>query len=101
MISLTILSVLRLYCIERKKDYLMLKLIRRETAVPNSVDFSPPRYGSKQRSVHVGFVMDRVVLGHAFLQVLHFSVFSILPPMSHPNIRCFLADAVCRKEEEG
>jgi hypothetical protein len=79
----------------------MLKMIRCEMAVPSLVDFSPPRYGSKHRSVHVGFVVDRVVLGHAFLQVLRFSIFNIMPPMYHPHIRYFITDAVCRHEEEG
>jgi hypothetical protein len=36
------------------------------------------------RSVNVGFVVDDVALGHDFLQVLQFSLLSIIPP-SHLN----------------
>jgi branched-subunit amino acid transport protein len=37
-----------------------------------------PRF--KPRSVHVGFVVDKVTLGQVFLQVLQFSPVNIIPP---------------------
>jgi hypothetical protein len=35
------------------------------------------------RSVHMGFVLDKVALGQVFLPVLRFSLVSIIPPMLH------------------
>ena len=35
------------------------------------------------RSVHVGFVVNKVALGQVFLQVLWFSPINIIPPMLH------------------
>jgi hypothetical protein len=40
---------------------------------PRSPVFAP-------RSVHVGFVVDKVALGQVFLRVLRFSPVSIVPP---------------------
>jgi hypothetical protein len=38
------------------------------------------------RAVFVGFVVDRVLLGHVFLCVLHFSLIVVISPMLHPFI---------------
>jgi len=48
--------------------------------------FSLQRPRFSPRPVHVGFVMDRVALGHVFLQVLQFSLFSIILQMYHTHI---------------
>jgi hypothetical protein len=42
---------------------------------------SPRRPGFDPRSVHVGFVVDKVVLGQVFLRVLRFSPVSFIPPV--------------------
>jgi hypothetical protein len=42
--------------------------------------FTPRRADSTPESVHVGFVVGKVALGHAFLRVLRFSPVNILPP---------------------
>jgi hypothetical protein len=44
------------------------------------VSLSPNRPGFAPGSVHVGFVVDRVALGQVLLQVLRFSLVSIIPP---------------------
>jgi hypothetical protein len=43
---------------------------------------SPRRPGFAPRSIHVGFVMDKVALGQVFLRVLRFSPVNIIPPHS-------------------
>jgi hypothetical protein len=45
--------------------------------------FSPRRSGFAPRAVHVEFVVDKVVLGQVFMQVLQFSLVNIIPPMLH------------------
>jgi hypothetical protein len=35
------------------------------------------------RSVHVGFVVDKVALGQVFLRVLRFSPVNFIPPVLH------------------
>jgi hypothetical protein len=42
---------------------------------------SPPRTGFDPRSVHVGFVVDKVALGQAFPRVLRFSPVNFIPPV--------------------
>ena len=42
-------------------------------------DLSPRRPGFDTRSVHVGFVVDRVALGRVFLRVFRFCSVSIIP----------------------
>jgi hypothetical protein len=44
---------------------------------------SPRRPGFDPGSVHVGFVVDKVALGHVFLGVLRFSPVSFVPPLLH------------------
>jgi hypothetical protein len=44
---------------------------------------SPRRPGFDPGSVHVGFVVDKVALGQAFLRVLRFSPVSLIPPVLH------------------
>jgi hypothetical protein len=34
-------------------------------------------------SVHVGFVVDKVALGHVFLPVIRFSPVNFIPPVLH------------------
>jgi acyl-CoA thioesterase len=41
---------------------------------------SPWRPGFVPRSIHVGFVVDKVALGQVFLRVLRFSCQYIIPP---------------------
>jgi hypothetical protein len=43
----------------------------------------PWRPGFNHRSVHVGFVVDKVTLGQVFLQVLRFSPVNFIPPVLH------------------
>jgi hypothetical protein len=43
----------------------------------------PRRPRFDPRSVHVGFVMDKVALGHVFPRVLRFSPVSFIPPVLH------------------
>jgi hypothetical protein len=47
------------------------------------VGLSPRRPRLDPGSVHVGFVVDKVVLGHVFPQVLRFSPVNFIPPMLH------------------
>jgi hypothetical protein len=44
---------------------------------------SPRRPGFDPGSVHVGFVVDKVALGHVFPRVLRFSLVNFIPPMLH------------------
>jgi hypothetical protein len=44
---------------------------------------SPRRLGFDPGSVHVGFVVDSVALGHVFPLVLRFSPVSFIPPVLH------------------
>jgi hypothetical protein len=44
---------------------------------------SPRRPGFDPGSVHVGFVVDKVALGHVFLRVLRFSPVNFIPPLLH------------------
>jgi hypothetical protein len=44
---------------------------------------SPRRLGFDPGSVHVGFVLDKVVLGQVFLRVLRFSPVSFIPSVLH------------------
>jgi hypothetical protein len=44
---------------------------------------SPRRPGFDSRSVHVGFVVDKVVLGQVFPRVLLFSPVNLIPPVLH------------------
>jgi hypothetical protein len=43
------------------------------------------RTGFHPGSVHVGFVVDKVVLGRVFLRVLRFSPVSVIPLVLHYN----------------
>jgi branched-subunit amino acid transport protein len=56
---------------------------------------SPRRPGFAARSVHVGFVVDKVALGQVFLRVLRFSPVSIFYhcsiPVYHRPMRCATA----------
>jgi hypothetical protein len=47
-----------------------------------AIGLSPRR----PESVHVGFFVDKVTLGHIFLWVLQFSAVSIIPPVLHTHI---------------
>jgi len=42
-----------------------------------------PRF--KPTPVHVGLLVDKVALGHVYLQVLKFSFVHIIPPMLHTH----------------
>jgi hypothetical protein len=44
---------------------------------------SPRRPGVDPGSVHVGFVVDKVALGHVFPRVLRFSPVYFIPPVLH------------------
>jgi hypothetical protein len=44
---------------------------------------SPRRPGFDPGSVHVGFVVDRLSLGHVFPRVLLFSHVNFIPPVLH------------------
>jgi hypothetical protein len=52
---------------------------------------SPRRPGFDPRSVHMGFVVDKVALGLVFLPVLQFSPVSIIPPMLHTHLHLHIA----------
>jgi hypothetical protein len=41
--------------------------------------------GLDHGTVHVGFVVDEVALGHIFLPVILFSPVGIIPPMLHTH----------------
>jgi hypothetical protein len=43
----------------------------------------PRKHGLSSRSVHVGFVMNRVALGEIFIRVLLFPPVSIIRPVFH------------------
>jgi hypothetical protein len=47
---------------------------------------SPRRPGFAPRSIHVGFVVDKVALGQVFLRVLRFSPANIIPPLPHIHL---------------
>jgi hypothetical protein len=47
---------------------------------------SPRRTGFAPESTHVGFVVDKVVLGQVFLRVLRFSPANIIPPLLHIHL---------------
>lgn len=49
--------------------------------------FSPRRPVFEHKLVHVGFVVNRVTLKKAFVQVLQFSPITINPPMAHIHSR--------------
>jgi hypothetical protein len=40
----------------------------------------------RSRVIHVGFMVNKVTLGHVFLRVLRFSPASIIPPLLHINL---------------
>jgi len=44
------------------------------------------RPGFIPTSVHVGFVMDTLALGHAFFQMLQFSPITIIPSVLHIHL---------------
>jgi hypothetical protein len=44
---------------------------------------SPRRPGFDPRSVHVGFVVDKVELGQVFPRILRFSSVNFIPPVLH------------------
>jgi hypothetical protein len=44
---------------------------------------SPRKPGFDPGSVHVGFVVDKMALGQAFLRVLQFSAVNFIPPVLH------------------
>jgi hypothetical protein len=44
---------------------------------------SPRRLRFDPGSVHVGFVVDKVVLGQVFPRVLRFSLVNVIPPVLH------------------
>ena len=46
-------------------------------------DLLPRRPGIKTRSLHVGFMVDEIALGHVLFRVLRFSSAIIIPLMSH------------------
>ena len=46
---------------------------------------SPQRPGFDPGSVHVGFMVDKVALGHVFLRVLRFSPVNFIPPVNCKN----------------
>jgi hypothetical protein len=60
---------------------------RRSEAVPwlrpLAAGLPPQRPGFDPRSVHVGFVVDKVALGQGFLRVLRFSPVNFIPPVLH------------------
>ena len=51
-----------------------------------AVSRQPRRPAFVSRSVHGGYVMDKVVLGWVFLQVLRFSLVSVILPMLHTDL---------------
>jgi hypothetical protein len=46
-----------------------------------AVSRRPPTAEARVRSVHVGFVVDKVALGQVFLRVLRFSPVNFIPPV--------------------
>jgi hypothetical protein len=44
------------------------------------------RAGFLPKSIHVGFVVDKVALGQVFLRVLRFSPVIIIPPLLHIHL---------------
>ena len=55
------------------------------------VSIFPPRgRGFSSTSVHLRFVVDRVALGLAFLRVLGFSSFSIIPSVFHIHVHLYV-----------
>jgi hypothetical protein len=53
---------------------------------PLVAGLSPRRRGFLPGPVHVGFVVDKVALGHFFIRFLRFSPVSIIPPLLHTHL---------------
>jgi hypothetical protein len=42
-----------------------------------------PKYNASCLILHIGFVVDKVTLGHPFLRIFRFSPVRVIPPMIH------------------
>jgi hypothetical protein len=73
--------------IARLYDYWQLK--------PGSGD--QPRSGFDLRTSHVEFMVDKLILGHVYLQLLQFFPVSVIPPLFHTHLLTPITDAACQQ----
>jgi hypothetical protein len=64
---------------------IMVANIKGLFAIAQAVSGRPPtaEAGCDPRSVHVGFVVNKVALGQVFPRVLRFSPVNLIPPVLH------------------